>query len=128
MTLMQESSYENVRPVHSKCMYSNMAKHLSTAIDIALKNYQTGKIQHGAIIVKGGKVLAHGINSISPSNVCGKRYGCYCHAEQAAVSSIYGRHKKKPQIKAANGLVCGPNHGYQRYRSDRHVQTVSRMY
>lgn len=71
---------------------SKVIHYFSLAAEAAKQNVSTHCSKHGAILVKGGKVVGTGFNSIDPHpSMLG--YGKYCHAEIAAIKDYLSRHR-----------------------------------
>ena len=64
--------------------------HFQVAIEEAMKSEDHN--QHGAVVVKGGKILARGHNSVSPFPFRNVFSGsCFTHAEVDALFNYYSR-------------------------------------
>lgn len=70
-------------------------RNFNAATTIALRSQMSEK--HGAVLVRGGKIVGKGFNSGSPMRMFGDKgnFGCYMHAEMAAIREFQNAQRKK---------------------------------
>jgi deoxycytidylate deaminase len=71
---------------------SKVMQYFSMATEAAKNNSSTHCSKHGAVLVKGGKVIGHGANSIYPHpKILGP--GTHCHAEISSIKDCLTMNK-----------------------------------
>lgn len=124
----------------------SVEKCFSEAIKEAKKNRSEIRNLHGAIALKGRKIVGRGCNSSEPnvfSSYGGSYYGCNTHAEVSALTEtlketvdrfrgqrVNPRKKGKQCIlfEKENRYLCGSNMPIQRRICNKNVKALSSLY